>query len=462
MKRSETFFSVLLVPLDYVFVVLAGLSAYGLRFTTFSESIPVQFELALGDFAHILFPVAFGFIIVFGLSGLYTIRLDSKKRGELVKVFLASTAAVAIFIFVIFFRQELFASRFIILATWILTVLYVGIERILIRFIQYTLLRRGLGARHLVLLTSEDDKHKFKQTFNAHPEFGYIVESHITRFDEDAKRIIHSLNQQERVDELLISDGQLQSDELLELIEFCTTEHIVFRYTADLLPVPVTHFEQTTLAGVPIIELKRTRLEGWGKVWKRIFDIILSIIVFIITSPLIVIGALGITITSPGKIFVSLTRVGEKGKIFSMYKLRSMVPNADRMKQELEQYNERTDGPLFKIKNDPRITPFGMILRKTSIDELPQLWNVLKGDMSMVGPRPHEPQEVAKYTPYQKKLLTIKPGMSGMAQISGRSDLRFSEEAQLDIFYIENWSLMLDMRIIVKTPRIILFRKGSA
>lgn len=139
-----------------------------------------------------------------------------------------------------------------------------------------------------------------------------------------------------------------------------------------------------------------------------------------------------------------------------------MVNNAEKMKDELIKFNERKDGPLFKMSNDPRVTPFGKFIRKTSIDELPQLWNVLKGNMSLVGPRPHEPQEVAKYTQQQKKLLTIKPGMTGLAQISGRSDLQFEEEAQLDIYYIENWSILKDIRIILKTPQVVLMRKGSA
>ncbi len=143
-----------------------------------------------------------------------------------------------------------------------------------------------------------------------------------------------------------------------------------------------------------------------------------------------------------------------------MYKFRSMVNDAHAMKKNILQYNERKDGPLFKMKNDPRVTKLGRYLRHLSIDELPQFFNVFLGQMSLVGPRPHEPEEVSQYQRGYKKLLTIKPGITGLAQVSGRSDLLFSEEAKLDIFYIENWSLLLDLVIFLKTPWIILKKKG--
>ena len=138
-----------------------------------------------------------------------------------------------------------------------------------------------------------------------------------------------------------------------------------------------------------------------------------------------------------------------------------MVVDADKKKKELMKQNERK-GPLFKIKNDPRITRVGRFIRKTSLDELPQFFNVLRGEMSIVGPRPHEPEEVANYKKHHKKLLTIKPGITGMAQVSGRSDLIFEEEVRLDIYYIENWSLKLDLQIILKTPFIILSTKSAS
>ncbi|HLC99902.1 MAG TPA: sugar transferase, partial [Patescibacteria group bacterium] len=151
-----------------------------------------------------------------------------------------------------------------------------------------------------------------------------------------------------------------------------------------------------------------------------------------------------------------LKRVGQNGKIFHLYKFRSMIDGAHRLKADLRKFNERKDGPLFKMTNDPRITRVGKILRKTSLDEFAQLFNVLKGEMSLVGPRAHEPEEVAQYTREYRKLLTVRPGITGLPQISGRDKLEFSREAQLDIFYIERWSLKMDFIILLKTPFVVL------
>jgi len=209
-----------------------------------------------------------------------------------------------------------------------------------------------------------------------------------------------------------------------------------------------------------LIEIRGTPLDGWGKVYKRVFDFIISLLLIIILSPIFLILGIIIKSSSRGSIFVALPRVGVKGKIFKTYKFRSMIKGAHQLKSKMMAYNERIDGPLFKMKNDPRVTKFGGWLRRTSLDELPQLFNVLKGEMSLVGPRPHEPEEVSKYQRGYKKLLTVKPGITGMAQVSGRSNLLFAEEAKLDVFYIENWSLLLDLIILSKTP-IAIFKKEA-
>jgi lipopolysaccharide/colanic/teichoic acid biosynthesis glycosyltransferase len=152
-------------------------------------------------------------------------------------------------------------------------------------------------------------------------------------------------------------------------------------------------------------------------------------------------------------------RVGQKGKLFPFYKFRTMKPNTHNLRyQELAHLNTREGTPMVKIKNDPRVTKIGRIMRKTSLDELPQLINVLKGEMSLVGPRPHLPEEVANYQKHHKFVLTIKPGITGMAQVSGRSDLDFEQEVKLDSFYIENWSLLLDLKILVQTILVVFKR----
>jgi exopolysaccharide biosynthesis polyprenyl glycosylphosphotransferase len=204
------------------------------------------------------------------------------------------------------------------------------------------------------------------------------------------------------------------------------------------------------------VRIINTSLEGWGKIFKRIFDLVLSFLLlpfFLILYPIV---AIFIKLDSKGPVIVKLQRVGEGGKLFYLYKFRSMIENAHQLKKDLLPLSER-QGPLFKLKNDPRITRVGKFLRRFRIDEVPQIINVLKGDMSLVGPRPHEPEEVEKYLPYQKRLLSIKPGITGLAQISGASDLPFEKEVDLDTYYIENWSLLFDIKILIRTAFKIFF-----
>jgi len=220
----------------------------------------------------------------------------------------------------------------------------------------------------------------------------------------------------------------------------------------------------TEIIGIPVVEVKKTTLEGWGRVVKRVMDILVAGFLIILLSPIYIITAIAIKLNSRGPVFFAhrddgtpVTRVGEKGIPFHYFKFRSMVDKVDNMRyNELADRNMRSDGPMVKIKDDPRITAVGKFIRRFSIDELPELFLVFAGRMSLVGPRPHLPEEVAKYEHHHKKTLTIKPGITGLAQVSGRSDLLFEEEVKLDVYYIENWSLLLDFSILLKTPMAVL------
>ena len=198
-----------------------------------------------------------------------------------------------------------------------------------------------------------------------------------------------------------------------------------------------------------------------GKMFiKRLFDIAVSLLMVIACLPIWIIVSALIKHESSGPVFFSQERVGKNGRRFKMYKFRSMVADAEIMQEKLLHLNEM-DGPVFKIKNDPRVTGIGQFIRKTSIDELPQLFNILKGDMSLVGPRPPVPKEVATYGLYEKKRLSIMPGLTCLWQISGRNEVKFEEWMRLDIYYIDNWSLTLDFKILVKTFFVVLAKKGA-
>ncbi|MEK7115912.1 MAG: exopolysaccharide biosynthesis polyprenyl glycosylphosphotransferase, partial [Patescibacteria group bacterium] len=250
-------------------------------------------------------------------------------------------------------------------------------------------------------------------------------------------------------------------------------EHLTFMYLADLFAATFTNIRVSTDTGVPVIEVKRTPLDGWGRIAKRACDILISALLLLLTSPITLLAHFALALEDGIPIIFQNLRVGERGTLFKTYKLRTMwrkfsigpqFTGRSQTNLELEQrlIKERgiKKGPVYKIANDPRVTPVGRFLRRWSIDELPQLWNVLRGDMSLVGPRPHQPREVEKYEPRQRRVLAVRPGITGMAQISGRSDLAFEEEARLDMWYIEHWSLTLDLYILLKTPFVVLQRTG--
>lgn len=193
---------------------------------------------------------------------------------------------------------------------------------------------------------------------------------------------------------------------------------------------------------------------------RRLIDILGSLLGLVLLLPLFLVVAIGVKASSPGPVFYKQRRVGQGGIEFNFYKFRSMTNGAANEKIHLVDL-DHTSGPIFKVKNDPRITPFGHWIRRTSIDELPQLWNVLRGQMGLVGPRPHLPEEVTHYGDWEKQRLSVKPGITGIWQVSGRSELDFETWVSMDIEYIENWSLWMDLRILLRTIPAVLSGRGA-
>ncbi len=470
MKRSELFFSFLLVPLDFLMVVLAGLSAYWIRYAEFFQRYrPVIFDLPFKEYFHALILVAFLWIIIFALAGLYNIRGARKMVQEFYRVVLACSTGFMLIVVLIFIRRELFDSRFIVLAGWVLAIFYITISRVIVRFIQRALFKFGIGVHRVVIVGNSKAADSIIQAIARGDYSGYKIVKRLRDFSMETARELEEFLKEEEVDEIIQSDPNLSKAEVLRLFDFADEYHLTFKYAADLLGTKVLKTEVAEVAGVPIVEVKRTPLDGWGRIAKRIFDIVVSLVLIIFLLPVFILTALLIKIDSRGPIFFSrrdddspLYRVGQGGKLFHYFKFRSMLPKTDSLRYtELADRNLRKDGPMVKIKDDPRVTRVGKFIRRWSIDELPELFLVLKGDMSLVGPRPHLPEEVAKYERHHKKVLTVKPGMTGLAQISGRSDLLFEEEVKLDTYYIENWSLLLDLAILFRTPLAVIRRRRA-
>lgn len=447
-KRIDLFLAAFAVPIDYVMVMMGALAAYFLRYQDYVVDIrPIVFDLPLTSF--FLLTIIFGgfWILIFAWFGLYTTRRTSFVQ-ELSKIVQACTmSTMAITTYMVFIR-EIFSSRFIILFTWIFSILFVLIGRMLLRNLRNYLRSKGLGTYRTVIIGKNHASDILQELFFKHPHLGFKT----IKVLDSTQDIFKQLQKCHKVDEIIQTDTHLSRSVSSELIDYCQRKHVIYKYVGGNFESKVTNNEVHTLAGIPIIELKRTPLDGWGKILKRILDIIGALFGIIIFFPLMVIFGFIVKVTSKGPVFADTPpRAGQYKKPFKMYKLRSMYVGAHKDQKNLA--SDR-DG-LFKMEKDPRVTTIGKFIRKTSIDELPQFFNVLMGTMSLVGPRPHFLNE---YTDEQSRVLDIKPGVTGLSQISGRSDLQFEEEIKLDTYYIENWSLWLDIWIILKTP-IILFTK---
>ncbi len=472
MKRSEIFFTVLRLPLDYIALVAAGIAAYYSRFLPQLTDIrPVTFGLTIEQYTNIVIFIALVWVVVFALTGLYS-ATRQKLADELSRVVIACALSVAVVVAILFFTRQAFESRYIMLAAWALATIFVGSERIVIRGLQRSIKRFGVGVHRVVIIGKGRASEALKEEFLKKPRLGFVVVGEFDKFDDEVAKQIKKLGRKHKVDEIIFAKPEATRQDREDLLTFADAEHITFKHTADIFAAASTRFEAHTVAGIPIIELKATPLEGWGAVYKRIFDIVGSLILIILTLPIQILIALALFIEQPGRIFFSrlpnnkrVMRVGKDGKPFHYFKFRSMIKDAHKYRFDPEfvkkHGNEREEGPLFKLKDDPRVTRVGKFIRKYSLDELPEFFLVLIGRMSLVGPRPHLPEEVNAYQPHHRRVHTVKAGVTGMAQISGRADLDFEEEVRLDVYYIENWSPLLDIYILLKTPLVVLFRKGA-
>lgn len=466
MKRSELFFDAVLLPMDWLALLLAGALAYYLRLSPFVQRVrPAVFEVDLPfiEFMQLVAIVATVIIIIFALQGLYAMRVTRRALDEFTRIFSGISLGVMVVIVYSFLSAELFQSRFILLAAYAFAIVSVAFGRFLVRRLQRWLLRQGFGAHRVVLVGNGKFAHELERIFKKKPQLGYRVRGKlpVVRWD-----LLENVYRRYGIDEVVQTDPTLPIEDNLLLLDFCEQYKIDYRYVPNLFEAQAANVRLRQIGSVPLMELGRTPLDGWGRVVKRMMDFVGSSLGLLVLSPLFIVVALAIKIDCPGPIFYRQVRMGRNTHPFRIYKFRSMRPEyctgeeygggvAEKFEKELRQKANERRGPLFKMKNDPRVTRVGRLLRHWRLDELPQLINVLTGEMSLLGPRPHLPKEVEQYDKHHRKLFTIKPGMSGMAQVAGNAGLSFDEEAKLDITYIENWTLWLDVVLLLKTFKIL-------
>ncbi|MBI5753659.1 sugar transferase [Candidatus Peregrinibacteria bacterium] len=472
MKRFEIFFGLLKIPTDFLMTVLAFVVAYKLRLITepingISKAIDFSVLPTLPQYLIFSIKAALALIVIFAFGEMYSLKTTAKFSKEVRQNILLCIIWATAIITYFFFARIFPFSRLAMAYSWALALLFTILGRAIIRLIQKGFLHIGIGQRRLVFIGNNTVTQEIGLELDKNASYkilGLIGDKtpegpikHLGNLS-DLETILKKI----KIDEIIQTKSDANEAQDQNILEFCELNQINYRFIPDLLDVRRTNVEIETIGSIPIINLKPTPLDGWGKVGKRILDIVGATLGLIILSPIFLLTAIAIKLDSKGPIFFSkledgspARRVGQKEKLFTCYKFRSMFNNTHHLRKNLENKNLRKDGPLMKIANDPRVTHIGKFIRRYSIDELPQLWNVLIGNMSLVGPRPHLPEEVAKYQKQHHFVFNIKPGLTGLAQVNGRSDLNFDAEAKLDRFYIENWSILGDLKIILGTLGVI-------
>jgi len=473
MKRFEIFFGLIKIPFDFIMTMLAFLAAYELRLITepikgIAKPIDLSVLPTLREYLQFSANLALVLVVIFAIGKMYTLKTTHKWSTEAKKIF-SQVAIWGMFILSYFFFTHTFPfSRLAIAYSWVLTLLFILLGRGIIKMIQRSFLKNGIGRRHLVFIGNNSITDELYAELKKDPSYkilGLIGESKrsslvkVLGSTEEIEKILKRRN----IDEIIQTKTGLNEMQSGEILQLCDIHHINYRFIPNLMEVRRSNISIETFGSIPIISINPTPLDGWGKVLKRGTDVFGALFGIILLSPILLATAIAIKIDSKGPILFTklddgspVKRIGQRGNPFKHYKFRSMHPNTDNLRYtKLASQNTRK-GPLVKIKDDPRVTNVGRFIRKFSIDELPQLWNVLVGNMSLVGPRPHLPEEVANYQKHHHFVLTIKPGLTGIPQTSGRSDLDFEDEVRLDRFYIENWSLLLDIKLILKTIFVVL------
>ncbi len=402
-------------------------------------------------------------------AGLYERQRGRSWTEEMYAIVNVTASAVVVTMAVSFFAQPLVFSRLLLLEAAALAVVFLGGARLVYRQVHSMLRARGHGVERVLIVGAGEMGRSVMQALIARPDLGYLAVGFV---DDDPAKTANDLGRvralgevgslprlldAEEVDLVVVTLPWVDYPQILQVVHWCTQQEVRVQVVPDLFQLSLSQVRVETLVGVPLLSIGQERRMPLGsRLTKRALDLALGLVALPFFLLLALVIGVAIRLEDRGPIFFTQERVGEGGKRFQVVKFRSMIPNAEARRVELEDYNEAS-GPLFKIRDDPRVTRVGRWMRRFSIDEVPQLLNVLRGEMSWVGPRPGTPEEVAQYEHWQRKRLEALPGITGIWQVSGRSDVAFEEMCLMDIYYIENWTLGLDLQILMRTvPRVLL------
>lgn len=461
-----------LVCLDLTMVLLGFWLAYAIRFEI-GFGWFYQHEVVPTDFyQNLVFLIAPAWLIVFRLFGLYDFKNLFAGTREYAKAFNASTFAMMLMILFIFFGETNIARAWVLLS-WLLVSLGVIIGRFVLRRIVQNLRANGRFLTAALIIGANEEGLAIAEQLQANPKAGVwlagFADDELGPGSELLPHVpvlgsvdtIGSLVRQHGIQEIIVASTALPREKLLQLFTaFGSEDNITIRMSSGLYELLTTGVEVQEFGNVPLLSVNKVRLTGADMTMKSMLDLTLSIISLLVFLPIMLAIAIAIRLDSPGPIFHLRRVVGVGGKGFNAFKFRTMYVDADeRLSRDPELRREFEMN--HKLKNDPRVTRIGRFLRRTSLDELPQLINVLLGQMSLVGPRMITAEERARYGKFRMNLSTVKPGITGLWQVSGRSDVSYEERVMLDMNYIRNYSIWFDLHILWQTIPAVLKSRGA-
>ena len=418
-----------------------------------------------------------------GISVFYSRGVYAQPRGtsgfdQVTRIASCGLITICLVLLTLLVFSPTLPSRLFFVYLWLAVVGLFGAERYAVRRLRMALWSRGINEYRVIVVGATAAGQRVMRQIVTHPAMGYRLMGYTDDRQAQRRWFVHLRADQRprhlgrvddlyamvaagQVNELIIALGSTRRHDMARLLVHCDQYSVRYRLVPDLLEVCFDQTEIETLDGLPLIGRKEPALRGARLVVKRCMDMALASVVLVAVAPLLIVIALLIRLDTPrGPILFRQDRAGRGGKVFTCYKFRSMCPDAEQLRAQLLAPHE-VNAPIFKLKHDPRVTRVGRWLRKTSLDELPQVFNILRGDMSFVGPRPPLPAEVIAYTDWQLQRLEVTPGLTGLWQVSGRSNLTFDEMVTLDLYYAANWSLLLDCKLLLQTIPAVLFARGA-
>jgi exopolysaccharide biosynthesis polyprenyl glycosylphosphotransferase len=471
LTRARVIELIVLVAIDVVMVNLAFYLAWYARyrlglFVALDPGNYVEHDVYL----PLQLALSLAFASIIALRGLYRLPRAASAMDDLSTLFTVAGISVMLLFAASTFVRYPAESRLTLIFAWMVITLLTFLGRANWLWMLGVLHQRGIGVERTLVVGDNTVGRMIMQALAGRPHLGYAVAGFLsTDGDTDFGRFrrlgtpdeLERVIRQERIAQVVIALPSASHEAIMRIVNHCRRDGVQFKLVPDLYEVSLGRLDMDTVSGIPLMGIKNPAIQGVNFFAKRAIDVVISLALLVLFSWFLLPLALLIWIEdrrcSP---LFGQERVGRGGRQFTMQKFRSMRPDADKQLTDLLVLNE-AEGPIFKMRDDPRRTRIGALMRRWSIDELPQLWNVLKGDMSLVGPRPATPREVALYEEWQLHRLDALPGITGLWQVSGRSELGFSEQVLMDITYIENWSLGLDLRILLRTVPAVLTGKGA-